>query len=301
MNRETAIPESGAYYAWLKKRGVSLFEAGGVHWRNYQGALIPIEIDPCYPDVSPEDCVELLKRSRAWLVRYCSDPREQESAWYVVICDRFQPDIRTGKMRYNVRYANRHCQVRIVEAGWLAEHGYACYAAAHVRYADVEPIPEERFRQNVAADQEGPYDHWGVFVGETLVGYCQCLVDQDRVVMAATKYDPAYFKSRGSTGLIDTLIHHYVVERGMLISNGGRPVSHDTNYQDFLLKMGFRKQYCRLNVRYRTPLNWAVRAAYPLRRVVGRLPSRGPVQKLQSLLFQEEIQRQTRRQVTGNG
>lgn len=129
----------GSYVSLLRKRGVPLFEAGGVHWRNYQSALLPVEIDPCYLNLTPEDCAKLLRESGAWLLRYCSDPSERESEWYLVLCDRFDPSVLTGKMRYNIRYANRHCETRPVQALWLAEHGYDCYVAAYDRYVNAAP------------------------------------------------------------------------------------------------------------------------------------------------------------------
>jgi hypothetical protein len=91
--------------------------------------------------------------------------------------------------------------------------------------------------------------------------------------------------------LIDFLINHYVIERHAKLSNGDRSIVHDTNFQDFLLKMGFQKQYCRLNVNYQPSLQAFIKTVYPFRKVFAVLPDRGLIHKANAVLFQEELRR----------
>ena len=73
------------------------------------------------------------------------------------------------------------------------------------------------------------------------------------------------------------------------MSNGARSVSHETNFQDFLLKFGFGQQYCALRLAYTPLLALAVRGFYPWR---GLLRGKG-LARGRSLMFQEEIARST--------
>ena len=72
---------------------------------------------------------------------------------------------------------------------------------------------------------------------------------------------------------MDTLLTSYVVERALPINNGERTVLHDSNMQDFLLKFGFRRHYCRLNIIYSSPLHHVVNLVYPFRSLVQHSPN----------------------------
>jgi hypothetical protein len=78
----------------------------------------------------------------------------------------------------------------------------------------------------------------------------------------------------------------------MMVSNGSRSISHDTNMQDYLLKFGWHKQFCRLNIVYGPLAEIGVKALYPFRRYISRLPDHGVLHKVQSVLFQEQLRRE---------
>jgi hypothetical protein len=279
------------YVEWLQKRGVPLFEAGGVYWELYKGALIPASIAPCFVKLTHDEANALLQESRAWFLRYSSNPCEKETEWWYVICDSYDPKKLSSDARRNLRIGHRHCLVKRIEAEWLAEHGYTCYIAAYSRYRNATPVSKERFRKNILATIGGPFEYWGVFVEENFAGYCQCIVEENIVNTSIGKLDPAYLKHRSSYALDSYITHHYVVERGLVVTNGNRSVAHDTNFQDFILKLGYRRQYCRLNVIYQPWLKTAIQIIFPFRQLVDRLPDRSFVHRLQALLFQEELQR----------
>jgi len=66
---------------------------------------------------------------------------------------------------------------------------------------------------------------------------------------------------------------------------------HDTNIHEFLLKFGFRRQYCRLNIVYSPMLSCVVSLAYPLRALALRLPEHPLSRKLKALLVLESYRR----------
>ena len=77
----------------------------------------------------------------------------------------------------------------------------------------------------------------------------------------------------------------------MVLSNSNRSVSHDTNYQNVLINIGFRKQFCRLNIEYKAWMSLIIKLIYPLRKPINALPRSGLAHKIQSILFQEELRR----------
>lgn len=279
------------YVEWLQWQGVPLFEAGNMYWRLYQGALVPAPATPCFVELSRDDAKSLLKNSGAMFIRYASDPCEKSTEWWYIVCDKYETKNLSSKTRQNIKRGKRSCSVRKINGEWLADHGYECYCAAYGRYRNAIPDSEELFRNNILATIKGPFEYWGVFVEDRLAGYCQWIVEKNEVYDSVTKYNPTYLRHRTAYALISNLINHYVVERGMRINNGTRSIAHDTNYQNVLINLGFRKQFCRLNVIYQPWLEFVLLAFYPLRWQITYLPSYGFVQKLQSILFQEDLRR----------
>ena len=282
---------SSGYINWLKTRGVRLFDRGGISWKLYRGSLVPASVAPCFVELDGNEAGQLLKESGAFLLRYTSDPCENQTEWWYVMCDSFETGRLSSKMRNQIRFSSRHCSVRRIDALWLSTNGYGCYSNAFKRYDGSSPISREDFYENIMATYDGPFEYWGVFVGNSLAGYCQCIIEGKNAATNVIKSDPVFLKFYSSYALISALVTNYIVNNGMSLSNGSRSVSHDTNIQDFLLKFGFRKQFCRLNVVYRPWLKAAVRSLYPFNGLIGRLPDKGPVQKIKSVLFQERLRR----------
>ena len=279
------------YVSWLKSQSVPLFESNGVYWRLYNGALLPASPAPHFLNVPNTQANDLLRQSGAWFLRYTSDPTNSETPWWYIVCDGNASKRLSPKLRNQVKFANRNCSVQRIDAGWLGEHGYAIYRSAHDRYANASPMSHDTFRANVVGTLGGPIEYWGVFVGQKLAGYCQCNVEDDNVDISVMRLDPAYLKSYTAYSMVSYLIDHYVHQGNTPLSNGERSVAHRTNFQDFLLKFGFEKFFCRLNVIYQPWVKTIIHTTFPFRRSLTRFPDRGILHKLRTLLFQEEIRR----------
>ena len=119
----------------------------------------------------------------------------------------------------------------------------------------------------------------------------RCAYSRSSVATVAGRYDPFYFKQRPINALVSCLAEHYVRDRCQTLTNGNRPLVHETNIQDFLLDHGFRRQFCRLNVVYRGWLEAAVRVAFPVRRMLEDLPKARSMKLISGLLAQEEFRR----------
>lgn len=226
-------------------------------------------------------------------MRYSSAPCERETSWWFIVCDHYDPASINAKTRQNIRRGRRECTVEQLDAEWLAHNGYQCYTSAFSRYSGIKPVNGTYFREMVLRTISGPFSYWGVFHGMQLSGFCQCITDGKQVSMNVTKYDPEYLRHRSAYALIDKLIQSYVLDHGMILSNGNRSIAHNTNYQDVLLGLGFQKQFCKLNITYNPLLKFGVEALYPLHPLLSKLPYMRYVPKLKALLLQEQIRRES--------
>ncbi len=280
-----------SYADYLRQSGVPLFSGAGTYWQIYGGALIPASPVSRFVDMDVQTSRRLLNESKAYLMRWSSDPSSQETPWWWIVCDKYDLALVSGNTRSKIRRGQKKCVVRRVSAAWFAESGYECYNKAFSRYHHATPTSKDAFRSSILlkAQHESLFEYWGAFVEEQLVGYVECVVEEDKgVATTIIKYDPDYLRYYTSYAMMDTLLSHYVVERTLPISNGNRSISHDTNIQDFLLKFGFRRQYCRLNVQYRRFLELAILLLRPFRKL---LPGWAAINNVKALLFQEELRR----------
>lgn len=294
---EAALDGGGgktSYVAWLESQGTPLFRIRDQYWQRYKEALVPATTAPYFVNLTEADARTLLRESAAWFLRYCNDPSKDETEWWYVICDGYDPERLSSKTRNQIKRGARECKVKRIDADWLAEQGYRCYSAAFARYNNATPVAEPEYRRRILTTRSGPVELWGVFTGDALVGYCQCIIEGEYVSTSIVKLDPAYLSRYSSYALITGLIKHYVVEREMVITNGNRSIAHETGFQDLLLKLGFRKEFCRLNVVYHPWLNPLVKVAFPVLRVMDRLPVFRRQNKLQALLLQEELSNRCR-------
>jgi len=279
------------YTSWLKQSNQPLFEAVGTYWRVYQKTLVPASLKPEPVELSKEQAQELLEKSGALFVRYFTRTSEMPTAFWYTACSEYKNDKLPGKVRSQIRRAYKDCRVERVDAAWLSDNGYACYKAAYSRYTNAEPGSKEAFDQMCRGLAGGPFDFWGVFVGDKLVGFAKCVVGDDYAASVVIKMDPQFLSLSPASGLQDAMLTCYVAGQNKIMLNGFRSLVHDTNMHDFLLKFGYRRVYCDLKVVYRPSLQALVNLLYPFRSVVSRTPESGLTGKLRVLLAQEEIQR----------
>lgn len=275
----------------MQNQGIPLFKAGDMYWRVYQGALVPAPATTCYVELKENEVSALLKESGALFVRYSSNPCSERTEWWHVVCEKYNFDELSSNTRSKINRGNKRCHIKCVDAEWMAINGYECYAAAFDRYRNMNPLSKDNFRDSILSTKGGPFEYWGVFVEDRLAGYCQCIIENNEVTTNIFKYDPSFLKFYTSYALINFLLSYYIVENGMRVSNGARSIAHDTNTQDFLLKFGFRRQFCKLNIVYKPLLRFAIQTFFPLRKLIYHLPDRCNIHKIRSLLFQEELKR----------
>jgi hypothetical protein len=134
----------------------------------------------------------------------------------------------------------------------------------------------------------------GVFRGSKLIAYATLKI-RDRTVLAlASKFDPGHAKDYPMYGLLFTIANHYLGRCGMAeVDCGNRALRHDTAIGDFLVRLGYRRQYCRLGLYLVPSVRTILGALAPFRKVVpSLLPSRH-AGAVRALLLAREIARAT--------
>ncbi len=233
----------------------------------------------------------MLKKSGAILLRYTPPIKEgQESDFWYVTSNRYWKDGLSSKMRYNIRKAHKNCEVDQVSAKWLSENGYECHKNALARYG-IKNTNIESYRKGVLSYQGGPFEFWSVKVNSKLAAYAITIVEYPNAALNILKIDPAFFKYLPAYSLLDVLLNKYVNELDMDFSNGTRSVSHETQFQSFLIdKFNFRPLYCGLRVVYSFLLSIVVHSLYPFRKPIMKIKG----SKVKSIFYQEEIARSTK-------
>lgn len=222
----------------------------------------------------------------------------EEGPWYRCVCDTADYDmdkIKSKNARHNLRRSLKRCTVRQVDYQQLAENGYDVYVKAASRYKNFKIESNEQFRKKMHSHSTVPgSEAFGVFVDDKLVAYVTLFICEQSVRGDTAHFDPEYSRAYPMYALYYTITHHYLKERGYKeFDRGSRPLMHETNIDDFLLRLGYRKAYCRLGIY----LAWPVRAVLSSARIFRKackwiLPSRY-YSILEGLLLAEDIAKVT--------
>lgn len=252
-------------YARFVAQTTSVIWAAGIPWEVSRRVMKPLALPHAIGPVERNVVRRAMQEHGATMAYWPQEWDRSPSSWWYVICD--MPDYSIERLssngRRDVRASLRRCQIRQVEPGWIAEHGYSVYAAATSRYEGVKAVSEEEFRRGYQARQglEG-FCFYGAFLQGQLVAYLSCIVIDDVALSSAMKSHPDFLKELPNNGLVFEFTRHFLRDRHMRYCyNGHRNVVHQTSMHDFLIKrLGYRRSYCRLCVEMRPALSLAVKS-----------------------------------------
>lgn len=221
-----------------------------------------------------------------------------EGPWYECVCDIVDYDIdkiESRNTRHNVRRGLKRCTVRKVDYTWLASNGYEVYVNATSRYSNFKPLSKDNFRKDMASHCTKPgREAFGVFVKKKLVAFSTQAVREEVVTVHSGKFDPAYSKEYPMYALLYTISCHYLKEKGYSeIRGGSRPLLHETDIGDFLLRLGWRKAYCRLGIYLVLPVRVVLWLDRIFRKVCKLLLPSRHFAILESLLLAQDIAKAT--------
>ncbi len=266
----------------------------GINWYKYHGIVLPKT--PPHQEIvlSQNEQRELLKKSKAYLLRWTSDWDRNESQFWYVVKDNFgNLDELSANTRSKVRRGLKHCNVVKVLPKDIANDGYEVYVSAMNNYkTNLNIISENEFCNNKVNSED--YDVWAVYEKSTgkMIAYSSNNVQNNICNYTEIKFHSKYLKLYSSYALFYEMNHYYLEEKNFLyVHDGARSIAHDTNIQSFLIdKFKFRKAYCRLNIIYRKDINIIVKILYPFKTIISKLKF-SITNKISVLLKQEEIRR----------
>lgn len=242
--------------------------------------------------LTDEECEALFKQG-GWAIREIYDfDSASETSFYAVIKDQFGGmEELSKKVRTKVRKALKTYEIRKATLDDLLRYGADIYYNAFAKYKgkcvpDSKEKLESRFRMVAENDD---YDAWIMFRIEDKVpvGWSITHIYENMCEYETVKVDAAFLDSTyPSYGLFFTMNQHYLSERNLsYVHAGWRSVTQHSNIQSFLIdQFDFRKAYCKMNMRYKFPLNVAVSLLFPIRKIL-------PNCKIKTMLLQEAFAR----------
>jgi len=281
------------YREYLITQGINIYEAEQIAWYKYNHALIPISLIDLNIHINKGSVKDLLNKSKALFLRWSNDPSVTESQWWMIQCKFYDKNNLSKKVRYGIRRGKEYCYVKSISSQHLAINGFSCYQNSFARYKGAKPLNRDLFEAYYCSASEGfGFEYWGVFsLNNDLIGYMQCIREEKGICTSVIKYDPNGLNLYSSYALLDSILDYYLNNQGVIVSNGSRSIYHDTNIQNYLLKFGFEKIYCHLNVEYSPLVKIIVNSLYPFRNKLSKLPPISLFPKINSVLIQEQYRR----------
>jgi len=215
--------------------------------------------------------------------------------WYRCICDKAGYDeskIESKNARHNLHRGLKRCVVREVDYSLLAEHAYPVYLKAASRFKNFKIESEEQFRRQLQSYAGDPHrTAFGVFVDEALVAYATLFICEKTVFGDVAHFDPAFANAYPMYALYYTIAYHYLGMGYREFDRGTRPLLHETNVDDFLLRLGYRQSYCRLGLYFAWPIRVLLGMARICRRAYMLVLSGRYCAILDGLLLAQDIAR----------
>jgi len=281
-----------SYAEFLISQGDTVITLGGVSWMKYHGALISAAAMPVYTDFTYDEATQLLKKTGALFVRYETEAVNSPTDWWAIVCRHYDFKHVSANTRSKIRRGTQRLEIKQVSPEWLSQQGYECHVRCYQRYKHAKPKSRQAFNAFIKSLRgQSIFDIWACTKNEELLGYIICLVEGNGVFMHTIDITPAALREYASYAMIHRILECYVNENGLAVSNGSRSISHETNMQDFLCKLGFKREYAELHVVYRPHIKLLVNLLYPFRRFLEIFNTIPVFHKVSSVLFQEQIVR----------
>lgn len=275
-------------------------------WYYYNHALLPLTAPHEESDIKSLP-FELKKHKKALLARWTTefDCGYETEWWYCIKDTPFNIADVKAKRRYTINQGVKYFEVKEIKAGDYVDELYEVQTAAFSAY------PEKYRPYETKENFERKLDSWeeekqwinkdrrifGAFCRETgmLCGYAIVVVRKDYAAISVEKSNPEYEKYQVNASLVYSILNAFkeeLTQEGYYLMDSARAISHETHFQDYLEKyFGFRKAYCKLNIKYKPLMKAAVMMLYPFRRLIKKFDINNFIHSVISILYMEEIHR----------
>jgi hypothetical protein len=226
-----------------------------IPWNVRDRILEPLSMPHTIENVNREKVHKALSDTNALLAYWTDDWGRAESEWWWICCDDKEYDIENvinSRGRRGIHKGMKDCSVSRVVPKDFPNLTYNIFSESMKSYgikSSKIPTKEEYYESIMNKSEYEGFELWGTFVGDKLAAFATCVVIDDVVMFGSTKSDPKLHTHSPNNALFYHITKHYLRERGILyVTNGSRTLLHPTTINDFLIRMGFRKVFCRLNV-----------------------------------------------------
>lgn len=266
-------------------------------WKYYNHAMISTAAPHLEANLEPLCDGSIWKNQKGYpvLARWTSDfdCKYETSWWYLIKDTPIVLEELAKHSRKDIRNGLKRCDIRIINPLDYLEELYECSHAAFKKYKNAtNEASKEDFIKGCEKDLDSVY--WAGFDKESnkLIGFFCVKEYPEYIAIITAKFDPFYLKTRISDALYFTVINYYLVEKKKkYVDSGQRNINHITNTQDYKERtFGYRKAYCKLNIKYRFPTNIIVKILFPFRYQLDKIPCK-MVHLIVAVLKMEEIHR----------
>ena len=224
-------------------------------WERRNRVLLPLWLPHFEHIIDKNKLQEANNRTNALLAHWTDDWDRNQSEWWWTCCDMKNYDLETisnPNGRRAIRKSLSTCSVHRIEPTDFANLAYDIFYKAQksYNYSKSKIITKEKYNERILkqSNYKG-FELWGAFVNGKLASFATCIIIDNAVSLGSTKSDPNFHKYYPNNALFYHITKHYLRERGFLyVTNGPRTLLHTTTINDFLIRMGYRKVFCRLNI-----------------------------------------------------
>lgn len=267
-------------------------------WKYYYGAIVP----DCVPHKEPN--LELIETKALWkkwkkalFIRYTTnfDCGYETNWWYTIKDSPFDASLLKAKRRYEITKGNKFFTVKRIHPVDYIEELTDVQIGAMKGYSGNRIVERESFAKEVASWSTLCHLRmYGAFFNETnrLCGYALVFEQENVLQLSSLKTDVEYEKYAVNAAIVNKILQdsREELENGKYICDGSRNINHDTQFQGYLEKyFGFRRAYCKLNIKYKLGVGFVVKLLYPFRKALQKLDRFSFVHKINAVLKTEEF------------
>ena len=269
-------------------------------WRYYNHAAVPDSAPHEKVNLKPIDdgSIWKLQGKKVLLARWTSefDCNYETNWWYIIKDTPFDIADMKAKRRYEINKGLKNFDVLEINPRKFKEAIYAVQVQAYQGYPiKYRPVVTKKVLFN-DIDTWTFYRFYGAFSKQTgeLCGYAWLNKKDRYIYYAFHKSIPICEKKGVNAAIVATILnnHYKELSEGYYICDGSRSISHETNFQGYLEKyFGFRKAYCKLNIKYRKNVGKIIRLLYPFKSFLLKLDGISIVHQINAIMKMEEIVR----------
>lgn len=199
--------------------------------------------------------------------------------WYCIKDEPFDITSINAKKRYEINKGKKNFEVKLINPLDYSDEMYAVFISGTSSYTiDIGDKSKDVFVNGLSRGTKTGLMVFGAFYRESgkLCGYTFIRKNNGYINYMTHKVDSDYEKLAINAAIVEGLLSYFEkdIASGIYLSDGERNVYHETRFQDYLEKyFGFRKAYCKLNIKYKSLLGIAVACLYPFRKAIYKIPA----------------------------